>query len=161
MTSGNGADRPVPTDFPVLRRVPTRWHDNDAYGHLNNVVYYGLFDTTVNAWLIETCVPDVRGLPAIGVVVETSCRFLRETAFPDVLHVGLGLDRRGRTSVVYRLAVYREGSDGGPEPAPCAVGRFAHVYVDRHTRRPVPIPEPVAAALGTLTGAGDRLTTGG
>ena len=114
-TARADAALPRPADFPVVRRVPTRWDDNDAYGHLNNIVYYSLFDTTVNGWLIEACDPDVRQLPAIGVVVETSCQFLRETSFPDVLGIGLGLERVGRTSVVYRLAVYREDADG-PEP---------------------------------------------
>jgi hypothetical protein len=94
--------------------MPTRWSDNDVYGHVNNVVYYSLFDTMVNGWLIDTCGTDIRDLPAIGVVAETSCRFLRSTSFPEVLHVGLGLERRGRSSVVYRLAVF--------DPVPRVVG---------------------------------------
>lgn len=138
-----------PGDFPVLRAMPTRWSDNDVYGHVNNVVYYSLFDTTVNGWLLEACATDIRELPAIGVVAETSCRFLRSTSFPDVLHVGLGLERRGRSSVVYRLAVF--GSNGGHvDDEPTALGRFVHVYVDRDTRRPAPIPPPVADALQEL-----------
>jgi acyl-CoA thioester hydrolase len=141
-------DQPAP-DFPVLRTVPTRWSDNDVYGHVNNVVYYSLFDTTVNGWLIDTCGTDIRDLPAIGVVAETSCRFLRSTSFPEVLHVGLGLERRGRSSVVYRLAVFGTAGDG-PAGEPAAVGRFVHVYVDRETRRPAPIPDQIAAALHAL-----------
>jgi len=133
----------------------TRWGDNDHYGHLNNVVYYELFDTAVNGWLIDTC-GDVRDLPAIGVVAETSCRYLSQTSYPDVLHVGVGLDRRGRSSVVYRVAVFREepADDLGKvrvSDTPSAVGSFVHVYVDSQTRRPVPIPEIVAAALESIT----------
>jgi acyl-CoA thioester hydrolase len=140
----------TPDDFPVLRRHPTRWGDNDVYGHVNNVVYYSLFDTAVNGWLIDACASDIRTLPAIGVVAETSCRYLRETSFPDVLHIGIGLERRGRTSVVYRLAVFRERSDGQIDDEPHALGRFVHVYVDSKVRKPVPIPEPIATALATL-----------
>jgi acyl-CoA thioester hydrolase len=150
-----GAEAPEPpaarpADFPVLRAMPTRWSDNDVYGHVNNVVYYSLFDTTVNGWLIDTCGTDIRDLPAIGVVAETSCRFLRSTSFPEVLHVGLGLERRGRSSVVYRLAVFGSAGDGRPAAEPAALGRFVHVYVDRGTRRPAPIPGPVADALDAL-----------
>ena len=154
-----GAEAPQPpaarpADFPVLRAAPTRWSDNDVYGHVNNVVYYSLFDTTVNGWLIDTCGTDIRDLPAIGVVAETSCRFLRSTSFPEVLHVGLGLERRGRSSVVYRLAVFGSAGDGRPADEPAALGRFVHVYVDRDTRRPAPIPERIAAALEALTPSG-------
>ncbi|MFI6086195.1 acyl-CoA thioesterase [Streptomyces sp. NPDC051217] len=140
-------DLPGLAAFPVRRPYPTRWADNDAYGHLNNVVYYELFDTAVNGWLIETCDVDIRTLPAIGVVAETLCRYLRQTSFPDVLHIGLALEHRGRTSVVYRLATFREDPDTGLEDAPCALGRFVHVYVDAETRRPVPIPDEITAAL--------------
>lgn len=129
-------------DFPVLRPQPTRWHDNDSYGHVNNAVYYTYFDTAVNGFLIEACGTDIRGLPAIGIVAETGCRYLRQVAFPDHLEVGLAVARLGRSSVTYRLAVMRSGEDG-----PAAVGRFVHVYVDRLTRRPVAVPEVVRAAL--------------
>jgi acyl-CoA thioester hydrolase len=139
-----------PGDFPVLRRLSTRWGDNDVYGHLNNVVYYSLFDTAVNGWLIDACACDIRALPAIGVVVETSCRYLRETSFPDVLHIGIRLERRGTSSVVYRLAVFREHSPGQLDDDPHALGRFVHVYVDSETRKPVPVPEPIATALAML-----------
>jgi acyl-CoA thioester hydrolase len=155
-----GAEAPQPpaarpADFPVLRAVPTRWSDNDVYGHVNNVVYYSLFDTTVNGWLLEASGTDIRDLPAIGVVAETSCRFLRSTSFPDVLHVGLGLERRGRSSVVYRLAVFGTAADGRIADEPAAVGRFVHVYVDRDTRHPAPIPGPVADALDALASAAE------
>ncbi len=142
----------TPADFPVLRRMPTRWMDNDEYGHVNNVVYYSLFDSAVNGWLLEATGLDIRSLPAIGVVAETSCRYLRQLSFPDVVQIGLGLERVGRTSVVYRLAVFREDGTGALDPSPHALGRFVHVYVDARTRHPVPIPDAVAAALAALTG---------
>ena len=129
-------------DFPVLRPQPTRWHDNDSYGHVNNAVYYTYFDTAVNGFLIEACGTDIRDLPAIGIVAETGCRYLRQVAFPDHLEVGLAVARLGRSSVTYRLAVMPSGEDG-----PAAVGRFVHVYVDRLTRRPVAVPDVVRAAL--------------
>ena len=133
--------------FPVLRDLPTRWSDDDTYGHVNNVVHYQLFDTAVNGWLIEASGTDIRRLPAIGLVVETQCRYFAELRFPEVVTAGLGLERLGNSSVVYRLALFGTGRD---EPA--AVGRFVHVYVDRETRRPVPVPDVVRAALRQLTG---------
>jgi len=156
----DGAALPNPTDlrgwmrqdFPVLRPQPTRWHDNDAYGHVNNVVYYAYFDTAVNGYLIEACGTDIRELPAIGIVAETGCRYLRQVAFPEHLDVGLAVARLGRSSVTYRLAVMPAGDD-----APAAVGRFVHVYVDRLTRRPVAMPEVIRAALEPLAAcAGGR-----
>ena len=136
---------PTRTTFPVLRDVPTRWHDNDHYGHVNNVVYYAYFDTAVNGWLLEVAGRDIRELAAIGLVLETSCRYYRPIGFPDRLQVGLGVAKLGRTSVVYRLAVFR---DGGDEPA--AVGRFVHVYVDSDSRRPLDIPPELRGALEAL-----------
>ncbi len=132
-------------DFPVLRRVPLRWNDDDAYGHVNNAVHYLLFDTAVNGWLIEAAGTDVRHLPAIGVVAETACRYLAELRFPEVVTAGLALGRLGRTSVTYRLALF-----GERDPAPAAVGRFVHVYVDATSRQPVPVPREVLQALTTL-----------
>ena len=131
-------------DFPVLRPVPLRWNDDDAYGHVNNAVHYLLFDTAVNGWLAEV-VGDVRALPALGIVAETACRYLAELRFPDAVSAGVALGRLGRSSVTYRLALFGEASD---EPA--AVGRFVHVYVDPASRRPVPVPGPVRAALARL-----------
>ena len=148
MPDDTAADRALRrADFPVLREVPTRWADVDAYGHVNNVVHYAVFDTAVNAWLIEASGTDVRRLPAVGLVVETSCRYFAELAFPEPITAGLRLERRGRTSVVYRLALF-----GPREQAPAAVGRFVQVYVDRDTRRPAPPPEQVRRALDALDG---------
>jgi acyl-CoA thioester hydrolase len=112
-------------------------------------VYYEFFDTAVNGWLIEASGCDVRTLPAIGVVAETSCRFLRELAFPDRVIAGIRLERRGTSSVVYELAIFRERGGSALEPA-CALGRFVHVYIDSRTRRPVPIPDEVGRALDEL-----------
>jgi acyl-CoA thioester hydrolase len=138
-------DAPQRDDFPVLRRITTRWADNDVYGHVNNVMYYSFFDTAVNGWLIEATGTDIRELPAIGLVAETSCRFLAPLSFPDEVLAGLALERLGRTSVIYRLALFC-----GDDPNPAALGRFVHVYVDRHTRLPVPVPGVIRTAVGLL-----------
>jgi acyl-CoA thioester hydrolase len=135
-------------DFPVLRPVPLRWNDDDAYGHVNNAVHYLLFDTAVNGWLVEALGRDVRTLPAIGIVAETGCRYLAQLRFPETVTAGLALERLGRSSVTYRLALF-----GEREPGPAAVGRFVHVYVDAASRRPVPVPPEIRQAL-TALGAG-------
>jgi acyl-CoA thioester hydrolase len=140
--------RPLPErrdEFRVLRTITTRWHDNDHYGHVNNVVYYAYFDTAVNGYLIEASGTDIRSLPAIGIVAETSCRYLRELSFPDTVHAGLALEKLGNSSVVYRIGLFRN-----EETVPAAIGRFVHVYVDAATRRPVPIPPQIRAALTAL-----------
>ena len=142
------SDQAQPTqrsDFRVLRAITTRWHDNDHYGHVNNVVYYAYFDTAVNGFLIEASGTDIRDLPAIGIVAETSCRFLRELSFPDTVWAGLALERLGNSSVVYRIGLFRND-----ESEPAALGRFVHVYVDAATRRPVPVPTPIRAALAAI-----------
>jgi acyl-CoA thioester hydrolase len=131
-------------DFPVLREIPTRWSDDDTYGHVNNAVHYLMFDTAVNAWLIEASGADIRELAAVGLVAETSCRYLAELRFPVVVTAGLAVERVGTSSVVYRLALFGDGEQ------PAAVGRFVHVYVDRESRRPVPIPDEIRAALASI-----------
>jgi acyl-CoA thioester hydrolase len=148
MTSLPAAPPALPTqrgEFRVLRAITTRWMDNDQYGHVNNVVYYSYFDTVVNGYLIEASGCDVRELPAIGIVAETSCVFLSELSFPDTVHAGLALEKLGTSSVIYRIALFRN-----QQTEPAAIGRFVHVYVDSETRRPVPIPAQVRAALETL-----------
>jgi acyl-CoA thioester hydrolase len=120
----------------------TRWMDNDVYGHVNNVVYYSYFDTAVNGWLLEATGADIRSLPAIGVVAETSCRFLKSVSFPDMLQLGLRCERLGRRSIVYGIGVFRD-----QESDPAAVGRFVHVYVDAVTRRPVDVPQAIRDAV--------------
>jgi acyl-CoA thioester hydrolase len=131
-------------DFPVLRELPTRWADEDTYGHVNNVVHYAMFDTAVNGWLIEASGVDIRDLPAIGLVVETSCRYFAELRFPQVVTAGIALERLGTSSIVYRLALF------GADEEPAAVGRFVHVYVDRDARRTVPVPPEIHRALAQL-----------
>lgn len=133
------------SEFRVLRTITTRWMDNDHYGHVNNVTYYSYFDTAVNGYLIEASGTDIRDLPAIGIVAETSCRFLRELSFPDTVHAGLALEKLGNSSVVYRIGLFRN-----EETEPAAIGRFVHVYVDAKTRRPVPVPAQIRAALTAL-----------
>lgn len=136
---------PLRNEFKVLRPMQTRWMDNDHYGHVNNVAYYSYFDSAVNGFLIEASGTDTRELPAIGIVAETGCRFLKQISFPDSLWIGLRLEKIGNSSVVYQLAVFR--SD---EMEPAAIGRFVHVYVDEQTRRPVKVPDVIRQALTLL-----------
>jgi acyl-CoA thioester hydrolase len=110
--------------------MTTRWADDDVYGHMNNATYYELFDTAVNAHLMEATGVDVRALPAIGVVAETSCRYFREIGFPDPVDVGLVVERVGRSSVVYRIGLFQGASDEA-----AAEGRFVHVYVENAAQR--------------------------
>lgn len=133
-------------DYPHLLTIPTRWMDNDVYGHVNNVVYYSYFDTVVNRYLIDQGVLDIEASPVIGLVVETSCNYFAPLAFPDEIEAGLRVARLGTSSVRYEIALFRRGDE-----APAAAGHFVHVYVDRETRRPVPLPTPMREALARLT----------
>ncbi|MEC3913040.1 acyl-CoA thioesterase [Nocardia sp. CDC160] len=135
------------TGYPVLWPVPTRWADNDHYGHVNNVTYYAYFDTAVNAFLIHASGTDIRDLPAIGIVAETSCKFLDSLSFPDMLQVGIRVARLGNSSISYELAIFR---DTGDSLQLAATGTFVHVYVDEVTRKPVPIPAEIRAAVEPL-----------
>jgi acyl-CoA thioester hydrolase len=132
--------------YPVMRSVPTRWADHDTYGHVNNAVHYVLMDTAINGWLIEASGTDIRELPSLGVVVETGCRYNSEIHFPQIVDVGIALERSGTTSVVYEIGMFTAAEE------PAAVARFVHVYVDRVTRRPVPIPPQIQRALAQLRG---------
>ncbi|WP_225730804.1 MULTISPECIES: thioesterase family protein [unclassified Nocardia] len=127
--------------------MPTRWSDNDHYGHVNNVTYYSYFDTAVNGWLMQATGRDIRELPALGVVAQTSCQFLGSLSFPDQLRVGLRISRLGRSSITYDLAIFRD-TNGSLELA--ATGTFVHVYVDAETRKPVAIPEIIRTAAAAL-----------
>jgi acyl-CoA thioester hydrolase len=135
--------------FGVFRPIPTRWHDNDVYGHVNNVVYYSWFDTAVNAWLVERSFLDIAGSRTVGLVVETSCTYFESVAFPETVELGLGVERLGTSSVTYRIGVFRQSGERA-----VAQGRFTHVHVDRATQRPVPIPADLRAALEGLTSSG-------
>ena len=142
------AERPQPLPRSAYRRfVPltTRWLDNDAYGHLNNVVYYGLLDTAVNGLLIEAGALDVAAGPVIGYVVETHCNYFAPLAFPQQLEAGVRVGRVGGSSVRYEIGIFAAGA---AETA--ARGHFVHVYVDRATERPIPLPERLLAAVKEL-----------
>jgi len=125
--------------------ISTRWMDNDAYGHVNNVVYYSYFDTVVNAYLIHAGALDVARGEVIGVVVETACQYFRAITFPDIVHAGLRVARLGATSVRYEIAIFANDEDTA-----AAQGHFIHVYVDRDTRRPAALPAELRAALEPL-----------
>ena len=133
------------SEFKAWRKVTTRWADNDVYGHVNNATYYSYFDTLVNRMLIERNLLDPAKSSSIGVVVETGCRFFASLAFPDVIDAGLRVASIGNSSVRYEIALFRRG-----EKEPAAMGHFVHVYVDRATRRPVPVPAEVRAGLEPL-----------
>ena len=134
-------------EYPVHHRLSTRWNDNDSYGHVNNATYYEYFDTAVNSFLHREVGESARLGSVIGVVAETSCTYLSEIGFPDELTIGLTCERLGRTSITYRLAIFRCEADGSPADTASAHGRFVHVYIDRATRRPTPIPEAIRAAV--------------
>jgi acyl-CoA thioester hydrolase len=131
--------------FRHLSAIDTRWMDNDAYGHVNNVVYYSFFDTAVNRWLVEQGVLDIASSPAIGLVVETACRYAKPITFPDRVTAGIRVAHLGRSSVRYEIGLFRNDDE-----AAAAVGHFVHVYVDRASRTSTPIPQATREALETL-----------
>ena len=141
-------------DFPVHWPVLTRWADNDMFGHLNNAVYYQLFDTAINGWIGTNVTLDPVATSAQGIVAESGCRYFAELHFPERLVVGVAVTRLGNSSVTYRLGVFRAGSgpadaeDTAPQ-AIAAVGHWVHVYIDKTTRRPTPIPDDLRALLST------------
>jgi acyl-CoA thioester hydrolase len=138
------------SDYRSFLAIATRWMDNDTYGHVNNVTYYAYFDTVVNEHLIRAGGLDIRNGAAIGIVVETACRFHKALSFPDIVDAGLRVAAIGRSSVRYEIALFRNDDD-----EPLATGRFVHVWVDRAHRRPVPVPAPIRAALEPLRVGGD------
>jgi acyl-CoA thioester hydrolase len=131
--------------YPHRLAIPTRWADNDVYGHVNNVVYYAFFDTVINAFLIRDGGLDIHHGPVIGLCAESHCEFHAPLAFPETVVAGLRVGRLGQSSVRYEIGLFRERS-----PDPAATGWFVHVFVDRDTRRPASIPETVRAALAPL-----------
>jgi acyl-CoA thioester hydrolase len=136
---------PLRAAYRHFQRIPTRWMDNDVYGHVNNVVYYSYFDTVVNQYLIEQGALDIERSTVIGLVVETRCEYLAPITFPDLVHAGLRVAKLGSSSVRYEIGLFRNDQD-----AAAAHGHFVHVYVDRATRRPTPLPEPLRAALARI-----------
>src|SRR5436190_16188895 len=132
-------------DFPHFLAIATRWMDNDVYGHVNNVTYYSYFDTVVNEHLIRAGGLDIVADPVVGVVVETGCVFRKSLSFPETIDAGLAVTKLGRSSVAYEIALFRQGDDDA-----AALGRFVHVWVDRVSQRPVPIPARIRTALEPL-----------
>ena len=148
MSENAAAPKPQPeprSAWRAFRTISTRWMDNDVYGHVNNVVYYSWFDTAVNGWLIERGVLDIHHGPVIGLVVETQCNYFAPLAFPQTVEAGLRVARLGGSSVRYEVGLFAQG-----EPLTAARGHFIHVYVDRATRRPAPLPGPLRAALESM-----------
>ena len=135
-------------DFVHFLELQTRWDDNDVYGHVNNVVYYAYFDTVINRFLIDEAELDVLQDDLIGICVESQCRYLASVAFPDRIDAGLRVGKLGTSSVRYEIGIFRVGND-----EPCAIGHFVHVFVDRATRRPMPVPGHLRAALSRLVKA--------
>jgi acyl-CoA thioester hydrolase len=125
--------------------IATRWADNDAYGHVNNTVYYQWFDTAVNAWLVEVGLLDIERGDPIGLVVETGCAYFAPLSFPGDVEVGIAVEKLGSSSVTYRIGIFGAGS---AESA--ALGHFTHVYVGRESRRPAPLPDTWRAKLEKL-----------
>ena len=138
-------------DFPVAWPVQTRWLDNDMFGHLNNTVYYALFDTAINAWLARDAGALPMTDPAFAVLAESSCRFVSEVSYPQDLVVGLRVVRLGSSSVTLGTSLYAARSAPGDPVA--AAGDWVHVYVDRRTRRPVPIPAAARALYAQTASA--------
>jgi len=147
-TCAPSTHRPVPQDrhaFCVFRDIPTRWADNDVYGHVNNVVYYSWFDTAVNAYLIEQGALDIHHGETIGLVIETQCNYFAPLAFPQVIQAGIRVANLGSSSVRYDIGLFAQG-----EAWSAAVGHFVHVYVDKTTRRPCVLPSALRTALEPL-----------
>ena len=131
--------------YKVFRTISTRWMDNDAYGHVNNVVYYSWFDTAVNAYLIEQGVLDIQQGQTIGLVIETQCNYFAPLAFPQTVEAGIRVARLGNSSVRFEVGLFAQEA-----PLTAAKGHFIHVYVDRATRRPTHLPEPLKTVLEKL-----------
>lgn len=131
--------------YPYFLTIPTRWMDNDVYGHVNNVVYYAYFDTVINQYLIDKGGLDIHAGPVIGIAVETHCTFHRPLAFPDLVDAGLRVGKLGNSSVRYEIGLFPSGSASA-----AATGYFVHVFVDRQTNDPTAIPPKIRAALAQL-----------
>jgi acyl-CoA thioester hydrolase len=137
-------------EYAFTLQIPTRWGDNDVYGHVNNVEYYAFFDTVINHWLIAEGGLDITGGEVIGLCAESHCEYRSAVTFPDVIDAALRVGHLGRSSVRYELALFRSG-----ESSPAAVGWFVHVFVDRGRRRPVEIPPTMRGALERLIMPGE------
>lgn len=138
-------ESPVRRDYAWFCDMPTRWMDNDVYGHVNNVTYYSYFDTAVNRYLIEVGGLDIHAAPVIGFVVESRCRYHAPVAFPEALEAGVAVRHLGNRSTTYVIGIFRPGEDTA-----CAHGDFVHVFVDRATQRAAPIPPCIRDALAAI-----------
>lgn len=142
------AARPQPQAreaYRAFRHISTRWMDNDVYGHVNNVVYYSFFDTAVNGHLIDAGALQIETSPVIGLVIETQCNYFAPLSYPQAVEAGIRVAQVGRSSVRYEVGLFAAG-----EPLSAAAGHFVHVYVDRATRRPTALPDPLLQALAPL-----------
>jgi acyl-CoA thioester hydrolase len=150
MTSPTRPHAEARNAYKIFRPLATRWADNDVYGHVNNVVYYGWFDTAVNGHLIESGAIDIHAGSVIGLVIETQCNYFSPLAFPDPVLAGIRVAHVGSSSVRYEVGIF-SGRAGDPAAElTAAKGHFIHVYVDRQTRRPVPLPDKLQSVLETL-----------
>ncbi len=145
MTEKTAATR---IDYPRFLEIPTRWMDNDIYGHVNNVVYYSYFDTVINEYLIREGGLDIQDGDVVGVCAESHCAFRDSFSFPETIEAGLRVGHLGRRSVRYEIGLFKEGAD-----QPAAEGHFVHVFVERASMTPVAIPEAIRAALEKLVPA--------
>jgi len=136
---------PARSDFVAFEEIHSRWMDNDAYGHINNVVYYSFFDTAVNRYLIERDALNILKSDVIGFVIETQCKYFSPIAYPDMIHVGLKVTHLGNSSAKYEVAIFKNDDD-----IASAAGSFVHVYVNRSTNKPAPIPQNVREILTGL-----------
>jgi acyl-CoA thioester hydrolase len=139
---------PNRADFVVFEDVQSRWMDNDAYGHINNAVYYSFFDTAVNRYLIEKNVLDILKSETIGLVIETQCKYFSPVVYPDLIHVGMKVTHLGNSSVKFEVAIFKNDDD-----IASAAGHFVHVYVDRKSNKSTPIPQNVRTLLEGLVKA--------
>lgn len=129
-------------DYKHFLTIPTRWMDNDIYGHVNNVVYYSWFDTVINEYLIRAGGLDIHNAPIVGFCVDSGCTYKQSFSFPEPVFAGLRVTKLGNSSVRYEVALFGENDD-----QPRATGFFVHVFVDRASNKSVPIPLPIRAAL--------------
>ena len=141
----NRKEMTLRSDYRHFQAIPTRWMDNDAYGHVNNVQYYSYFDTTVNQFLVHQGILDIQKSPIVGLVVETQCRYAKSIVFPDLVHAGLKVAHLGTSSVRYELGLFKDHDDQA-----AAEGHFIHVYVERDTNKPVPVPANMRTVLEKL-----------
>lgn len=147
MTDKQQLKQLVRNDFPHLLKIPTRWMDNDIYGHVNNVVYYSYFDTVINEYLIKQGGLDIHNDSVIGLAVETQCSFFSSLTFPESIEATLRIAHLGDSSVRYEIGLFQENRMNI-----AAFGYFVHVFVDRNKQKPVPIPDKIKTALGLLVG---------